>query len=453
MNFKKIMTANDILRKFRKKFQNRLKKIKKIVRSNNLIKKKSKIEKYKRIIQKFNQFKIVDNANLNNLIVSSNKVFKAKKYLSIIDSITKFNSKGYFLKLTNKCNSIFKEKKKLTLDQFQQLFKNFVDHKKLNIELFSKKNILNEKYNKKIGVIYYGDHNLIFISFIINLDNKFIVDGLTEVPIPSTVIGDTIVEDINELSNIILDSLNLLELSTSPLLVALSTSFFKIDTFLASDLKQISPNDSKVQSKSPYLPANTLVDFRRMSDPSITNSSIRTIYSNKQFIDSWITTLEIIDLPMIGLIPSAPNIFDLIASINSNKKIALIDIENSTTTLLLGKNLEDLTSHKLPFGYSLYLSDDLKESSKNYFDRVYNSIDLIFKDNDEIMPPKIFVMGSGLDTLINKNIKLPNNFTAVTELNLSDYSYNPKRMIIHELISKSIESRIFSLASILKLCV
>ena len=69
------------------------------------------------------------------------------------------------------------------------------------------------------------------------------------------------------------------------------------------------------------------------------------------------------------------------------------------------------------------------------------------------MPPKIFVMGSGLDTLTNKNVKLPNNFTAVTELNLSDYSYNPKRMTIHELISKSLESRIFSLASILKLCV
>ena len=453
MNFNKIMTLKDILKKLRRKFKSRQKKIKKTGRSTKLIKKNLKIEKYKKIIQKFNQFKIGDNDNLPNLRVSSNKFFKAKNYLSIIDSINNFTSKGYFLKLTNKWNSILKGKKEFTLDQFQKLFRNFVDNKKLNIEFFSKTKILNEKYNKKIGVIYYGDHNLIFISFIINLDNKFIVDGLTEVPIPSTVIGDTIVEDINELSNIILDSLNLLELSTSPLLVALSTSFFKIDTFLASDLKQISPNDSKVQSKSPYLPANTLVDFRRMSDPSIANSSIRTIYSNKQFIDSWISTLEIVDLPMIGLIPSAPNMFDLITSISSNKKIALIDIENSNTTLLIGKNLEDLKSHKLPFGYSLYLSDDLKESSKNYFDRVYNSIDLIFKDNDEIMPPKIFVMGSGLDTLVNKNVKLPNYFTAVTELNLSDYSYNPKRMIIHELISKSIESRIFSLASILKLCV
>ena len=83
------------------------------------------------------------------------------------------------------------------------------------------------------------------------------------------MIGDSLVEDTNELANILLDSLTLLELLESPLLLVLSSSFFNIHTFNTSDLKQISQSDKKVESKSPYLPANTLVDFLRMNDVKI----------------------------------------------------------------------------------------------------------------------------------------------------------------------------------------
>ena len=51
-------------------------------------------------------------------------------------------------------------------------------------------------------------------------------------------------------------------------MVVLSSSF-NIHTFKASDLKQISQSDRKIQAKSPYLPNNTLVDFLRMSDAQI----------------------------------------------------------------------------------------------------------------------------------------------------------------------------------------
>ena len=95
------------------------------------------------------------------------------------------------------------------------------------------------------------------------------------------MIGDSLVEDTNELANILLDSLTLLELLESPLLLVLSSSFFNIHTFNTSDLKQISQSDKKVESKSPYLPANTLVDFLRMNDVKITNGLVRTIYAKK----------------------------------------------------------------------------------------------------------------------------------------------------------------------------
>ena len=67
--------------------------------------------------------------------------------------------------------------------------------------------------------------------------------------------------------------------------LSLSSSFFNIHTFEAADLKQISPSDSKVQSKSPYLPADTLVDFLRMSAKQITSGLVRTIYTKKDFRD------------------------------------------------------------------------------------------------------------------------------------------------------------------------
>ena len=50
-------------------------------------------------------------------------------------------------------------------------------------------------------------------------------------PIPGNVVGDSSVEDSNELANIILDSLTLLDLLNAPFLIILSSSFFNIHTF------------------------------------------------------------------------------------------------------------------------------------------------------------------------------------------------------------------------------
>ena len=119
------------------------------------------------------------------------------------------------------------------------------------------------------------------------------------------MVGDSSVEDSNELANIILDSLTLLDLLSAPLLIILSSSFFNIQTFDAADLKQISQSDSQVQSKSPYLPADTLVDFLRMSAKQISSGLVRAIYTKKDFIKGWTDTLEIVNMPIIGVVPAA----------------------------------------------------------------------------------------------------------------------------------------------------
>ena len=196
-----------------------------------------------------------------------------------------------------------------------------------------------------------------------------------------------------------------------------------------------------------------MVDFLRMSDGKVSNGLIRTIYSKKNLIDSWTDTLQIIDQPIIGMVPAAPHIFDIITTRVIENITILIDIESTSTNVLIGSKLAQLASHKLPFGYSLYISENINQSSITYFDRVLNSINLILSENNDKLPQNIFVMGSGLDKLIKQDAHLPDGFKNITDLKLANYSYIPNRMDIHELVSNSIDSSIYSLVSILTSCV
>ena len=472
----------------------------KIKKFSDLIK-ISRSKKYLKILESINQFKTEDSQKKNSRKRrrKRRRIFNTNFLKNLrLKSFKKFNKKTIQLKpfllkkrnskkrkesniLKQKINSLFISKKiDENISLIYSTYKKYLIKKKnlqnnfslnypfqnikkyfSNIEInkffdigFAKKTVKkNDKFTQKIGIIFYGDHNLTFVSLIINLKNKIDIIGVTEIPIPGKVIGDYQVEDTNELANIALDSINLLELNDSPLLVVLSTSFFNIHTFNASDLKQISLSDSKIQSKSPYLPSNTLVDFLRMSDKQISNSLIRTIYSKKDLIKSWTDTLQIIDRPIIGLIPAATHIFDAISLKTNEEKIVLIDIESTTTNLLIGSKLADLTSHKLPYGYSLYLNSDLKTANKDYFSRLKNSVNLIFKETKNKIPLNSYVMGSGVDKLISNECELPDGFTSICELNLSDHYYQPQKMSIHEVISDSIETKIYSLTSILTSCV
>ena len=395
-------------------------KFKEIFNSGPLILGISKTEGYKKIIEKIKQFKTPR--------ISSKNSKKSNKFISDFQLRT----------LSNNLLRVFEEVK---------------NSKFLGTKLKLSRNKNNEKYDQKIGMAFYGDHNLIIASTIVDLNNNIKVISLNEMPIPGNVIGDSLVEDSNELANIILDSLTMLDLLNSPFLLILSSSFFNIHTFYTSDLKQISQSDVQVQSKSPYLPADTLVDFLRMSAREMSNGLVRTIYSKREFIKSWTDTLEIVNVPIIGVVPAAIHIFDSITSKITEETSVLIDIEATQTTLLIGGNLDKLNSHKLPFGYSLYITNNLNESSKNYFERALNSVKLIMKETNQKIPPKIFVMGQGLDKLLNSKFSLPKGFQSISDLNLSDYIYQPKTMPIHETVSKSIENNICSLASILSSCV
>tara|TARA_A100001035_G_C27787714_1_gene505529 strand:- start:9815 stop:11173 length:1359 start_codon:yes stop_codon:yes gene_type:complete len=404
-------------------------------------------KKYNKLIKLISDYKLLE--------FSSKKLNKAKDKYTLIEKIKKTkNQKVRTNKKTKPTNNFSLFEKIKNSDSYIYLIKKISEFKIIDENFKSKINRKNEKFNQKIGILFYADHKLIIASLNINLKNQININNVTEIPIPGNVIGDSLVEDINELANISLDSINLLDLSTSPLLVILSSSYFTIHTFASSDLKQISLNDSKVQSKSPFLAANTLVEFCKVSDENLNSDDyVRTVYANKELINSWTNTLEIIDLPIIGLVPASTHIFDAISNNVKQELSILIDIESNITTLLIGTRSAKLTSYKLPFGSSLYISNDPKKSLNNYFERVINSVNLLLEESDHSLPDNIYVMGHGLDELGVNSSLLPGKFKNISSLNLAEYYYSPDKMEVHELVSKSIESNIDSITSVLRLCV
>ena len=376
--------------------------------------------------------------------------FKATK-LNQTKTKTKTKTKNYLQQFTTSLSSYKSIFKTFTKGYINKIF-TLLSLPKLNfksnnaINRFKGKTIKIDKNSDKIGVAFYSDHFLTLASLLIDKNNKILVKGVIEVPVPGDIIGDSLVEDKNELANIILDSFNILDLDGAPLLVILASSFFQVNTFFSSELKQISNTDYKIQSKSPYLPNDTFVEFRKMLNKSNENKLIRTIYARRQLIESWTDTLEILKNPIIGITPSAPNIYDLLRNKISDETIILIDIEITTSVVLIGRNSMELSSHKLPYGSSLYSSDI--NLSKNYFSRLINSLELILSEYEEKLPSCVYIYGKGLDDFPMINIPLPDGFRYLSEFDLGDYSYKPNQMEVHESVSKVLNYSIETLALI-----
>tara|TARA_E500000331_G_scaffold227897_1_gene218118 strand:- start:5337 stop:6785 length:1449 start_codon:yes stop_codon:yes gene_type:complete len=380
--------------------------------------------------------------------VKKNAKNKERLNTSTLKNKLYFSSKDLNINLIriakNKINSIKHDLRDDFIKQFNAPL-NYIKNIKINIPIRNKR-IKIDKESYTIGVAIYSDHLLTLARVILNKDNQVIVKSVIEVPIPGDVIGDKFVENKNELSNIFLDLSGLLKLDEYPLLVILSSSFFNVHTFYSSELKQISNTDNTVQSKSPYLPNETFIEFLKLSKKSEEDQLIRTIYCNRKLIESWTDTLESMNCPIIGIVPSAPNIFDILKTKVRDETTVLIDIEITKTIVMLGRNSYDLSSHIIPYGSSLYTTADDSDLSNNYFQRILVSIELITSEYQERLPSYIYVYGKGLDNLLAKNIPLPSRFKRLSDMKLVDYSYAPKSMDFYESESNSIESTIETLS-------
>ncbi len=303
-----------------------------------------------------------------------------------------------------------------------------------------KPNQLNSTF-QTLSVIYYSDHILTLIKYKSN-DKRCFVDGVIEIPIPGHIIGNNYVQNPKELAQITLDMLTILKIQDNPLLLILSTSLFHFITFPELISNSISSNDEYILSKSPYLPDDTLIDFLGASSGSRHKSLIRAVYTQKLSIDSWVETLQIINVPIIAITPAAPHIFDALSHNAKGQITVLIDIETNFTSVLIGAKDSTLDSTILPYGSAIYISDLIDDMCTRYFHRVLNSVTNELKSKAYEIPNNIYVTGQGLDQLVDKDKLLPTGFTRASDIQLVNYNYIPDNLRVHEIISKHVFSKI-----------
>ncbi len=398
------------------------------IKTNKNLKKLNKINFKNKNSKKPNK-RIAKNKTLNKLSFKVNKKLKIiylKENLKIfsINHIRKYSIPKIYEKL--KYKNYFEENNKNNI--FSKLyFERFFKKLKLNFQkkkFFTIKKqipLQQKKYSEFIVVMYYCDHYLFVAKIFKDKNKKLNVEKILEIPIPAQVIGDSIITNIDELVEISLDSFEVLNLSKSPILIILSSSFFKINSLKEEINENNNEIDSFIQSKSPFLPEDTIFDIE-IFDNNLFNIS-RIIYSRKTFINSWINTLKKINNPVIGITTPGPHNIDIL---RSSKKIIsdieiIIDIEYTSTTIFITKKDFDLFSQKIPFGSTLYKKNELIES---YFSRLTKSIQLLTNDLSLYFPEKIYVFGFGLDEFEELSSKLPYPYERFSELSKINFEFN-----------------------------
>ena len=87
----------------------------------------------------------------------------------------------------------------------------------------------------------------------------------------------------------------------------------------------------------------------------------------------------------------------------------MCDIELSYVTVYIEKENCELNTVKLPFGTSIYISED-SELALQFFQRLEKSIFSILKKFKYKKPKSIYLIGQGFDKLNHKNLELISKF-------------------------------------------
>lgn len=304
----------------------------------------------------------------------------------------------------------------------------------------NKKNITNNS-DQDLTIIYYLEHILTLISIKKGIGINTINDTV-EIPIPGYLIGEDQIENPKELSQIILDMLNVLSSQSNPILLILpSTLFTTISLKSKSDGKQ--PSDFQIKSKTPFLPTETLTDISKFNYKK--NLFHRVVFSNKRIIDGWVESLKIINLPVISLTFPILHYYDEIKKVYNEENFVLLDIESNSIQVIMTDNLYAIKSYRLPYGSSLYCNGEKDDSINQFFERLKMSINMIETQNNYETSKNIFVFGQGLDSLIcGSNFEIPVPFYKANEIEPIKYNEIDKTTIkASTIINKSIDSKIF----------
>ena len=246
------------------------------------------------------------------------------------------------------------------------------------------------------------------------INNLNIIKDFVQINTPTDLIGEYKIEKGPEVTRIINDVINIFELNYPPIILFLSSSFFTTRSFNDGELVTFSAEDPLILSKSPFLPDDTLIQYKRVNGDKNT-SYHRVIYANKNVIDSWVNVLSLSGCEIATVTCQAIHAIEKITNKSKEDISVLCDIEDFITTVYVIRRNCQLFSTRLPFGSSFYITgkDSLNDQ---FFLRLKNSVKLIISDSNFKLNDNIYLTGNGLDKMLSINnivsegfLKVPRN--------------------------------------------
>ena len=333
--------------------------------------------------------------NFKNIII-----FTKNKYKVLTNREFKLSFNNSAIK-----SSKFYENAKIKINTLSNFFKD-------KINFLRKKN--KNKFLKDFNFlsIYYSDNNLM-ISRNIETKKGIKVEKDISIKVPGDIIDGDKVLNFDALVKIIQDIISVIGDNQIPLLLNLSSKFYRCKTFSKKELPISKNINSKLISISPFVEENTTL---RIKDEANIDSqeSIKVVFSRKDIIQSWVKVLSKLENPKIGISNGYLELIESFFKIDSEIESFIIADVDALSTTLFFKNINSfLSSSILPFGSDLYNSES-DEIRIQYFKRFQNSIDNLINENDLSKKIKVYLCGNGLNALKKKDESLPYK---LTELN------------------------------------
>ena len=351
--------------------------------------------------KKINYKKIFFNFNIKKFSYDKLKVFTNKLFKSSIIS-------------EDKIKVIDEKLEKYLNFKISYLIKSFTKKK-------SSKSIGNNELLIDLLGIYYVNNKL-FFAHLQRKSNSNIINDIAIIEAPGDLIGDYKIEKVNEVKRIIIDIVNIFELENPPIILLLSSSFFTTRSFSDSELVVFSDEDPVILSKSPYLPSNTLVQYKRVNGDK--NSSYhRVVYANKEVIDSWVNVISLTGFEVATVTCPAIHLVEKI-NYKIEKEISILcDIEDFITSVYILRNNCELFSKRLPFGSSFYITGE-ESLNDQFFSRLQSSVKTIISENKLSFDDNIYLNGNGIDKMLYLNNKIKDGFIRIPK---SKYKPNPEK--------------------------
>ena len=249
---------------------------------------------------------------------------------------------------------------------------------------------------ESFAVLCCFDQHLVLTSISAN-HSMMVVDDCLSIDLPTHLIGDSGVENPSEVSQIVLDLMDVMGLSSSPVLLLLSSSKFSHCSFPVDQISAWDLSDIKLQVKSPFLPDETLIDLYPDDHSLGDDQSMRGVsYANSRLVHSWSDVLRIVGQPVLGISPLYGGLLNwLFASSKSLKNTVICDVEPNCCNLLIKYSLFGSQSFQLPFGTSLY-ADQSGRLLDQFFKRLQSSLEVIQEDQGLDKKMSYIISGYGL---------------------------------------------------------